>query len=189
MGSIGVNVCLVAGKAKYGKDTFASFLKQSLEKKGKKVLILHFADYLKFICKEYMGWDGVKNNEGRTLLQHIGTDVIRNRNNDFWTDVVAQLIAVLYKDYDYFIVPDCRFINEVEVLKFDYSFNVKTFWVVRKENGEFYDNGLTEEQKNHRSENDLNIWPFDHIVFNTSDLDNLKAIAEYYADLLIETER
>ena len=62
-------VITISGKARSGKDTTALLLKEALEKKGYRVLITHYADLLKFVCKEYFGWNGEKDEEGRTLIQ------------------------------------------------------------------------------------------------------------------------
>ena len=60
---------MISGKMRHGKDTCAQFIKEELERMDKRVLIIHYADYLKFILKQYFGWDGEKNEEGRKLLQ------------------------------------------------------------------------------------------------------------------------
>ena len=65
-----MSVIMISGKAESGKDFTASILKEELEKKGRKILIVHYADYLKFIAKEYFGWDGVKDEKGRNIFAY-----------------------------------------------------------------------------------------------------------------------
>ena len=55
-----MKVITISGKAQNGKDTTAGLLKAALEADGYKVLITHYADLLKYICKQFFGWDGQK---------------------------------------------------------------------------------------------------------------------------------
>ena len=43
----------ISGKAMAGKDSTANILKEYFEKNNQKALIIHMADYLKFICQKY----------------------------------------------------------------------------------------------------------------------------------------
>jgi hypothetical protein len=172
-----MKVLTISGYARSGKDSFGKMLKDLLENKGKKVLVVHYADYLKFVCKTYFGWDGEKDQAGRTLLQEVGTDIVRARNENFWVTIIAELIKVFEPDYDYFIIPDCRFPSEINLLHDAYEFDLKTIWVARfDKNYNPYDNGLTEEQKAHPSESSLNEWEFDFYV-NGVDLKDLQEVA------------
>jgi len=47
-----MKVITFSGKAQHGKDTTAKYVKETLQSCGKRVVILHFADYLKYVCKE-----------------------------------------------------------------------------------------------------------------------------------------
>jgi hypothetical protein len=169
---------VISGHAQHGKDTVANFMKNSLEQKGKKVLIVHFADYLKFVCGKYFGWNGEKDDQGRTLLQYVGTDLIRSKNHRFWVDIVCQLSKVLEDQFDYILVPDCRFPDEVNIPKQFYGFDVTSIRVNRYENRNVFDNGLSEEQKNHPSETSLDKFDFDYYIFNHSDLKSLGEATE-----------
>ena len=55
-----MKVCCISAKAQHGKDTAAGLLKEHLESVGQKVLITHYADLVKFVCTNYFGWDGKK---------------------------------------------------------------------------------------------------------------------------------
>ena len=76
-----MKVITISGKAQNGKDTTARLLKDVLEDDGNTVLIAHYADLLKYICKQFFGWDGNKDEQGRHTLQYVGTDVIRKEWN------------------------------------------------------------------------------------------------------------
>ncbi len=41
---------------------------------GYKVLIAHYADLVKYVAKTFFEWNGEKDEYGRSLLQHIGTE-------------------------------------------------------------------------------------------------------------------
>jgi hypothetical protein len=162
-----------SGKAESGKDTAASIFKRKIwEKYNKKSLIIHNADYLKFICKEYFGWDGKKDLKGRTLLQQLGTEIVRIQKKcpNFWVDTISYFMSVFEDDYDYFLIPDTRYENEISVLQDDFNFNVLTLHIERP----FHENSLTSEQKNHPSENALNDYHFNYEIINLEGLENLE---------------
>ena len=105
----------ISGKAEAGKSTFAQFLKEALEKKHYRVLLINYGDYVKFIAEKYYNWNGEKDEVGRALLQHIGTEQGRLQvDENIWTDMVIRTVEVAERDYDVTIVADCRFPNEYE---------------------------------------------------------------------------
>lgn len=164
-----MKVITFSGKAQHGKDTTAKYVKETLQSYGKRVVILHFADYLKYVCKEYFNWNGIKDEYGRTILQKVGTDLARKNNPDIWVNVVSDFILAFKTEFDYFLVPDCRFPNEINLLKEKY-YDVYSILVERSE----FDNGLTEEQKSHPSEIALDGYNFDIILLNQEGLDCVK---------------
>ena len=97
-----MNTIIISGKAGSGKDTLAQFMKQELEKHGKKVLVIHYADAVKWVLRDYFNWDGKKDAVGRTLLQRVGTDVVRAMHPNYWTCIVVGLIQAFepYSDWD-----------------------------------------------------------------------------------------
>ena len=60
-----MKIIAISGKAQHGKDTTAGFLKSTLEADGYKVQVAHYADLLKYICKQFFGWNGQKDDAGR----------------------------------------------------------------------------------------------------------------------------
>jgi hypothetical protein len=168
-------VILLSGKAQVGKTTTANIIKKHLEDRGKKVLITPFAAYLKFICKEHFKWNGKKDEEGRHILQYVGTDVVRKKVPDFWVKAVIDLVTVFSDEIDYFIVDDCRFVNEIE------CFNGFDYLALRIERLNF-DSSLTPEQLNHISETALDDYPFDCYLKSESGIEYLEQ--EIYLNLL-----
>lgn len=164
-----VRILTVSGKAQRGKDTSAGFMYEELTKRGYKVLLTHYADLLKWMCSNYFGWNGQKDEAGRTILQKVGTDVIRAQDPDFWVRWIVNLLKLFPNEWDYVIIPDCRFPNEIEILKENFD-SVTHVRVVRPD----FISPLTEEQQKHISETALDEYSYDVLLKNTS-LDELKA--------------
>lgn len=165
-----MKVILISGHAQNGKDTCAGFMKEILENNGKTALIVHYGDLVKYVCRQYFNWDGVKDEAGRTLLQYIGTDIVREKSPDFWAAFVAQFAKVFEDHWEYILVPDTRFPNEVELM-YEVEFeDVIHMRVIRPD----FDNGLTEEQKNHASETALDNYPADYHIINDGSLQDLR---------------
>lgn len=162
-----MRVILISGKAQNGKDSTAFIMRELLEKQQKKVLIIHYADNLKLFAKNYFGWNGIKDENGRKLLQWLGTDVIRKNYKDTWVDMIIALLKGIQTLYDYIIIPDVRFPNEVD--KMCDNFDCITIRIIRPN----FDNGLTDEQKNHPSETALDDYPMEYELLNYGDLKNL----------------
>jgi hypothetical protein len=162
-----MTVITISGKAESGKDTTATILKEQLEDMGYSVLITHYADLLKYICKQFFGWDGKKNEEGRTLLQKVGTETVRTKKPEYWVDFIKSILELFDEEWDFVLIPDTRFPNEIESMKDD--FDCLSLYISRPN----YENHLTEEQRNHPSETALDDYYFDHKLINPGDLAGL----------------
>ena len=163
-----MKVILISAKAQHGKDTSASILKEIYEAKNKRVLITHYADLLKYICKTFFNWNGEKDDYGRTLLQQVGTNTVCAKQPDFWVDFIISILNLFNDSWDVVIIPDCRFVNEIEKMRA--NFDTTLIRIIRPD----FDNGLSEIQKQHLSETALDNFDFDHIVYNTGSLEDLK---------------
>ena len=158
----------ISGKAESGKDLTATLLKTELQKQGKRVLIINYADQLKFLCQKYFGWDGEKDIKGRELLQKIGTEKVRAKNNNYWVDNVIELVKVFEDDYDFVLIPDTRFPNEIERWDNDYYF------ISLRIERLGHENKLTPEQRLHPSEISLDNYPFDYGIVSENGIDKLQ---------------
>jgi len=134
----------VAAKAGGGKDTAYELLKESLEEEGYTVTKLSFARKLKDALCVMLGFDRERleydfdYKEGNTLddgsldpacemlgmtrreiMQIFGTEGCRDGlHKDIW--VISLKLAILhgeYDDYDYGVLTDCRFINELKFVR------------------------------------------------------------------------
>ena len=141
-------VILINGKARHGKDTVGKYIADILTKEGNSVLLTHYTDLLKYICKEFFGWNGTKGPKGRSLLQNVGTNVVRAKYPNYWVDFVIQMVEFFPDCWDYVVIPDTRFPNEVNEWK-DSGYDVTLIKVERPD----FQSDLTEEQLAHESEN------------------------------------
>lgn len=162
-------IILISGKAENGKTEVAKILRSFLENKGFRVTFTPFASYLKFICKEHYGWNGKKDEVGRSILQHVGTNVIRKRRPDFWVNTTLQFIDAFEEEFDFFIADDVRFKNEIDATKGS-GFESISIRVERLN----FENSLNEEQRQHLSETALDKFDdFDYYVESESGKENL----------------
>lgn len=162
-----MKIICISGKAQNGKDTTAQYLQQLLQQKNKRVVIIHYADLLKYICEKYFGWNGVKDGNGRTLLQHVGTGIVRKRAPDYWIEHVIKMLEVFNDCWDYVLIPDTRFPNEVDCWK-EHNYDAVHLRVTRQD----FDSPLSPEQQQHPSEIALDNVEPDYELNNTT-LENL----------------
>lgn len=168
-------IICISGKARHGKDTTANFIEEELTSQGYKVLLTHYADLLKWMCVNYFGWNGEKDEAGRTLLQRVGTDVIREQDPEFWVKWVVKVLQLFEKEWDYVIIPDCRFPNEIREMERRFP----TYHLRVQRPG--FTSNLSEEQQQHPSEIALDNTPFDFAVVNNGSIEDLK---EYIKQLI-----
>lgn len=159
----------IAGQAGVGKSTFADELLKELQSQNKKCVILNLADKIKYIAIKIFDWDGQKDDYGRNLLQNIGTEIGRNQiNENIWLDEMYLLIRFAeMNNYDFVIIPDIRFKNEIEYWK---DKNYETIFIRLKR--KCFISNLNNKAKLHQSENDLLNYNIDNFEI-TNDLSNL----------------
>lgn len=182
-----MKLIVISGHAGSGKDTVARMLRDQLHEMDEgenKVLITHYADVLKYICKALFGWDGKKDEKGRALLQYVGTDVVRKQNPNFWVDFTADILSFFDDCWDYVIIPDTRFPNELSRLN-ERGFDVVHLRVERPG----FSSSLTKEQQSHPSETALDHIQPDYLIVNDVGLDGLRLkIKTWIAEDLYETK-
>lgn len=163
-----MKVILISGKAGSGKDTAAQMLRHIYEDCGKRVLVTHFGDLVRYIARTYFGWGGQKDEAGRALLQRIGTDEIRQAEPNFWCGFLSDLLSIYYDRWDYVIIPDARFKNEVSGETWN-GFDTVHLRVERSDNPCALHGAAAE----HISETDLDDVEPDKYIFNRGDLADL----------------
>ena len=133
-----MRVIPISGKARHGKDTCAEMLNEYLTDHGYRVLITHYGDLVKYVCKKFFDWDGRKDDKGRALLQYVGTDVVRSKVTDYWCNFIVDMLNFFGSEWDFVLIPDTRFPNEIECLR-NNGFFTTHLRVIRPD----FDNGLT----------------------------------------------
>lgn len=165
-----MTIICISGKARHGKDTCADLLRKELESRGEKVLIAHFADLVKYVCKTFFDWDGVKDEYGRHILQYVGTDIVRSKDPEFWVRFLSEILTIFSDEWDYVIIPDTRFPNEVEGMQ-KLPARVIHLRISRTMERE----ELTEEQRKHPSETALDHYKPDFLLENNGTISDLEA--------------
>lgn len=176
-----LEVICISGHMQSGKDTVASFMKDKLEAIGKRVLITHYADLLKYICTKFCNWDGVKDVEGRSLLQYVGTDIIRKKNPSYWVNFIVSVLKFFPDKWDFVIIPDARFPNEVNLMR--QNFNTTHCHIVRDNHSTFY----TETQQSHSSETSMDDMEYDCCIYNRGTVEDLRSSVDSLLETLSET--
>lgn len=159
-------VYLICGKARHGKDTFSAYLKSAYEENGKKLIITQLSKYIKYYAREMTGWNLTEEDKPRELLQQLGTSVIREKlkKEDLFINRVIDDIDVFSCFYDAVIISDARLKKEVDDLRKAIP-NIVVIHINRPN----FDNGLTPEQKMHKTEIDLDDYDkFDEKIVNTT---------------------
>lgn len=178
-----MKVLTIAGKAEAGKDTTAKKIKNKLEHMGYAVLICHYADLLKYICTQFFNWDGKKDERGRELLQMIGTEGVRNKEPDYWVDFIKSILRLFPNKWDFVLIPDCRFPNEIVGMKEEFD------TIAVRINRPNYENHLTDEQRQHLSEVALDDFEFDYEIINPGSMDGLDNEVEDFIYQLFQDEK
>ena len=152
-------------------------LQQALEENGERVLVTHYADLVKYVCRSFFGWNGEKDDAGRHLLQYVGTDVVRSQSPDYWVDFIIQMLRFFGDNWSYVLIPDARFPNEIERLR-EAGFEVEHLRVQR----ENFESPLPAEQQKHCSETALDETEPDHWIRNSGSLEDLAILVKQYIE-------
>jgi hypothetical protein len=172
------NFICISGKARHGKDTVGGIIADLLKGKGYKVLVTHYADLVKYICEKFFDWNGNKDEAGRSLLQYVGTDKVREWNPNYWVHFIISIVTVFEDKWDYVIIPDARFPNEIEEIR-KANYPVMHISVVRSD----FENELTESQQKHSSETSMDKVIPDYCIINDG-LDSLwHSVARLYPEI------
>lgn len=138
----------VSGRARHGKDTAADVIEDILGKEN--IIRVAYADHLKDIAKS-IGWNGEKDEKGRTLLQNLSEPIKEYHGRDYFSKYVCNLIE--NSELNEFLITDVRFLFEAKGLEEmqEKGYNVVLIRVFREED-ETWESPLTDEQKLHESE-------------------------------------
>ncbi len=169
-----MKIFVIGGKAKSGKNTFGEFLREELKDYGYKPCVMHITEPLYSYARTYFNWNGNEDDKPREFLQKMGIEIIRDKlgKKEFLLNRLYEDIEILSNFFDAFIITDARMVYEFTSLKEKFE-DVVTIKLERKN----YNSELTEEEKNHITEKEVDEYDeFDYVIENRS-LDDLKAAA------------
>lgn len=114
-----MKIYLISGRARNGKDTMSHIIEKEYQSLGKKVCFIQLMRPLKWLLKDYFGWDGREETKPREKLQQMGTELIRQELNMpmYFIDRLTENIKILERYYDVFLVTDVRLPIEIEKVK------------------------------------------------------------------------
>ncbi len=169
-----VSIIVLSGKARAGKDSTASYMKDYYESKDMKTIILQYSTSIKEYAKIITGWDGLDESKPREFLQFLGTSIIRERIDDeFFIKRMIQDINLYSYFYDVIIISDARLVKEIKMLKDNFD-KVVSINVVRPN----FNDELSSKEKMHITETGLdNYNSFDYVICNDKGLDELNEVA------------
>lgn len=166
-------IIIVSGKARHGKDTICSYIKEVCEESNLKVINLSFGSYIKEYVKKITGWDGSEETKEtvRSVLQQVGTEVVRdNIDENFFVKRLMDDIKVYSYFFDIVTVSDARLVNEIEIPKSVFE-NVVSINVIRTN----FESNLSLTEQKHRTETGLdNYNNYDYKIVNNGTLEELK---------------
>jgi hypothetical protein len=176
-------IFIIAGKANCGKDTTAEIIDNYAMVKNLKAVNLQFSYYIKMYAKVLTGWTGEEETKPRSLLQQLGTDVIRDHiDNYFFINRIVGDIKVYSYYCDLITISDARLPEEVDTIAntFDNVYKIKI-----ERPG--FENNLTATEKKHRTEIGLdNYTNYDFVIQNDGTIEDLNNKIKDLLDKLIK---
>lgn len=177
-----MTIVCISGHAGAGKDYVGGVMAEKLYEENHMVLTTHYADLVKYVCTKFFDWDGRKNELGRTLLQHVGTDIVRAKDPNYWVDFIIDMLDFFSGYWEYVLIPDLRFPSEYTRL-IEHGFHVIHLRVERSN----YTSALTPEQQAHPSETSLDGVVPDYTIHNDGTVDELREkVSNFVEDILYE---
>ena len=175
-----MKIYVIGGRAKSGKNTFGRYLRDELKKFGYKPCVMRLTEPLYSYAKNYFEWDENKDEKPREFLQKMGIEIIKNKlgKECFLLDRLNEDIEILSNFFDTFIITDARLEKEFKYFKEKYH-NTVTIKLERDN----YDDMLSDEEKSHITELEIDkLEEFNYIV-NSESLDDMKEKVSYIVSL------
>lgn len=161
-----MKVILLSGKAESGKTYHASILCEKLNKMGYIAVVTPLARRLKEQAK-MLGWDGKKDERGRTLLQKLSDPIKDYHGRDCYArwalqDAYEACVAKdeFHDEKNYVMI--CDDVRMIDEMKFFDDFQKITVRIRRPG----HKSALSEDQLNDKTETALDDHPFDMEIIN-----------------------
>ena len=163
-------IFIVSGKANAGKDTTCDLINNYVKVKDLKSVNLQFSSYIKMYAKTISGWDGEESTKPRTLLQELGTDIIRkNIDNMFFIKRIIGDIKVYSYYCDVITISDARMPEEIENIYNSFD-NVIRVNITRPN----FESKLNNKEKKHITETALDGYTnYDYVLENDGTIEEL----------------
>ena len=167
LGCDNMKIYLICGKARSGKGTVSSILKEKLSSTNS-VCEIQITRTIKGYIKDYFNWDGNEETKPRKLLQDLGNS-IREKDSMFHINRLCEDINNLSDYFDVFLVNDVRFPNEIDEIKKRFS-DVISIGVIKED----YVSPLSNDTKDDITEHALDNYDnYDYKIIN-SDINDLE---------------
>lgn len=109
-------------------------------------------------------------------------DQIRYIDPYYFVSFIVAILEAFTDKWDYVLLPDLRLKDEVKIMK-QCAFDCTTVRVTRNN----FENNLTEEQRKHISEVDLDSYEFDYRIIVDNDIASLKtAVSQTITDIIMK---
>lgn len=169
-----LKIFLISGKARHGKTTTGNMIKTFYKQKGHKSVLTSFGKYIKMFVTEISDWDGNPDTKPRTLLQELGTEVIRVKlgMNEFFVKRLEEDIKVYSEYVDTIIIDDVRLPIEMDYYKEKYAKNIICIHIDRPN----FKSDLNAKELQHVTEVQLdNYTDYDYTIINDGTLEDLNS--------------
>lgn len=175
-------IIIVSGKANSGKDTTCEFIDNYVKIRGLKTVNLQFSSYIKMYAKKISNWSGDDDSKPRTLLQELGTDIIRKQiDNEFFIKRIIEDIKVYSYYFDVITISDARLPEEIESIYTSFK-NVYRVNITRPN----FNNSLNDQERKHATEVALDKYNnYDYVIVNEGTLQDLNEKAKKIVDEVI----
>lgn len=163
-------IFIVSGKANSGKDTTCELINNYVKLKGLNSVNLQFSSYIKMYAKTISGWDGKEDTKPRSLLQELGTEIIRkNIDEKFFIKRIIGDIKVYSYYCDVITISDARLPLEIDSINSEFE-NVYKLNIQRPN----FENNLNCNERRHITEVALdNYNDYDYVVVNDGTIEDL----------------
>ena len=163
-------IFIVSGKANSGKDTSCELINNYVKLKSIKSVNLQFSSYIKMYAKVISGWDGNEDTKPRSLLQELGTNIIRNKiDNEFFIKRIIGDIKVYSYYCDVITISDARLPLEIDSINSEFE-NVYKLNIQRPN----FENNLNCNERRHITEVALDDYnDYDYVVVNDGTIEDL----------------
>lgn len=163
-------IFIIAGKANAGKDTTAELIDNDIKLKNMRAVNLQISSYIKMYAKVISGWDGSEESKPRSLLQELGTEIIRNKIDEkLFIRRIIEDIKVYSYYFDVITISDARLPLELDLISDAFS-NVYRLNVIRPN----FENNLNLKEKKHITETALdNYNDYEYTIINDGSFEEL----------------